>query len=268
MKPGHHLARWMVPALGGVALVVLAALTVLTVRAHLHTEAAWLRALVEDRRWSRGGFPSATAEVLDSREQEAVARVAAANARLQVPADSRKAPQDGEALLVALTSLWDECRGQAAWSDVPFPRGDGRSAFGVSPEDIAPERLVALWATAGGIAHVVGQLIEAGPAAVTAVGPLPEAVEESGWTAARVRLAGVAGLEGRAYRVEFTGTTAVLRDFLNRLVQSDWPVFVRSVEFLPDATGDDPEAARPPRPFFRVVVECVTWREPLAVAAR
>jgi hypothetical protein len=102
---------------------------------------------------------------------------------------------------------------------------------------------------------------------VTAVGPLPETVAESGWTAARVRLAGVAGLEGRAYRVEFTGATAVLRDFLNRLVRSDWPVFVRSVEFLPDATDGNP-ATRPPRPFFRVVVECVTWREPLAVAAR
>jgi hypothetical protein len=268
MKPGHRLARWVAPVVGAVALMVLSGLAVFSVRAHLRTEAAWRRAVVEDRRWSRGESPDAVRAALDRREREAAARVAAARARLQVPDDGRETPQDGAALLVALAGLWDECRGQAAWSDVPFPRGDGLSAFGVSPGESAPERIVALWATAGGVAHVVGQLIEAGPTAVTAVRPLPEALPDSGWTAARVRLAGVAGLEGRAYRVEFTGATAVLRDFLNRLVQSDWPVFVRSVEFLPETAESSRDQTRRPRPVFRVVVECVQWREPLVVAAR
>lgn len=268
MRWGNRIARRLALGVGGVGLVVLVGFAALAVRRHLRNEEAWRRALVEEGRWGRGGIPVATHDALDRREREAAARVAAAREQLQVPADLRDAPQDGEALLVALTALWEECRGQAAWSDVPFPRGDGRSSLGIPAEEIAPERVVALWATAGGIAHVVGELIDAGPTAVTAVQPLPEAAADSGWTAARVRLAGIAGLEGRAFRLEFTGATTVLRDFLNRLVRSDWPVFVRSVEFLPDAAIASTDESRRPRPVFRVVVECVQWREPLAVAAR
>lgn len=268
MRLGNRIARRLALGVGGVGLVVLVGLAALAVRNHLRTEAAWRRALVEERRWSREKDPGATRAALEWREREAADRIASARARLQVPVDEREAPQDGEALLVALTGLWEECRGQAAWSDVPFPRGDGPWSLGVSPEGIAPERVVALWATAGGMAHVVGQLLDAGPTAVTAVQPWPEAAADSGWTAARVRLAGIAGLEGRAFRVEFTGATAVLRDFLNRLVRSDWPVFVRSVEFLPDSAEASANETARSRPVFRVVVECVQWREPLVVAAR
>lgn len=46
-----------------------------------------------------------------------------------------------------------------------------------------------------------------------------------------------------AFRLVFTGTTEVLRNFLNRIAGFELPLIVRSIDVVPVEEGDEPEAA-------------------------
>jgi hypothetical protein len=48
-------------------------------------------------------------------------------------------------------------------------------------------------------------------------------------------------IESFAFRLVFTGRTAVLREFLNRLAEFELPLVVRSIEVVPVEEGDEPE---------------------------
>ncbi len=64
-------------------------------------------------------------------------------------------------------------------------------------------------------------------------------------------------LSGQAYRLEFSGTTRMLRDFLNRLAAQARPVFVRSVEVEPLDTDKSADSREPP-PSREKLVPLVT----------
>ena len=231
-----------------------------------HVEAAWARTVAEERALGRELTAGGTDEPLERRRVLAEARIERGRNALRPPPSGAAAPADVAGLLVGLAALWDECRGRAAWEDIPFPRGDGLERLGVEAGLIAPEAIPRLWYVGSARAQVLEALLDAQPRAIASVGD--GSFVPDGTAGARVNLAGMAALEGRFFRVEFSGSTAVLRDFLNQLARSDWPVFVRSVERLPAADGGEDAAVAGPRPLFRVVVECVPWREPTEVAAR
>lgn len=105
--------------------------------------------------------------------------------------------------------------------------------------------------------------------------PAPAAVPRAGGQAgdfftldARLRLSAPGLVEGVGYRLEFTGQTQTLRNFLNSLQGYRLPLFVRSIEVepMPAAAGAGDEAAGPNAPVplvtnnfskFAVTLECV-----------
>lgn len=255
---------WAPPVLVIVLLLLLAVGRVVAGRARVRAEAAWLVAARAERDLR---IPSSEDDeaALERRLVAAKETAARLGEAFRAP-EGCPPPADEAALLSALAALWDECRGQAAWADVPFPRGDGLDPWGIDSAEIRPESIPLRWLAAQAFAHTLAALIESAPDSVLAAGAI-ESPSGGEAASAMLRLAGVAGLEGRCFRVEFSGSTAVLRAFLDRLAGSAWPIFVRGVECL-SAHPSRVDTAVLLRPRFRVVVEALAGREPTPLAAR
>lgn len=264
MKACAQLRSWGPPLLAALLLLLLAVGRGVAGQARLRAEAAWLVAARDERDWRippTGGEES----LLERRLVAAEAARTRLGKRLRAP-EELPPPADEAAFVTGLAALWDECRAQAAWADVPFPRSEGPEPWGAEFEVIRPESIPLRWLAAQTFAQTVAALIESDPDAIVAAGAIgPSSGAES--ASGVLRPSGVAGPEGRYFQVEFSGSTAVLRAFLDRLASSAWPVFVRGVECLPGHPPNE-NTARRLRPRFRVVVEALDWREPTLLATR
>ncbi len=165
----------------------------------------------------------------------------------------------------ALQKLGEDLRRQAQAARVGL-RADERFGFGShAQEGPADELLPAVHRQAAEVRQLVGHLLAAQPIALLSVkrenlavsGPA-EAPQRTAdfFVPAPGRLVRQAGMvESDALRVEFTGRTAALREFMQALGTAEQPVLVRAVEVEPVAavSGIAPVEAK-----FSVLLE-VPW---------
>ncbi len=243
--------RFLFPVMMGVVLAAAVSAEVWMLRQARLRATRSLLALEQkkqERDWLEKLAPAPTAEneaavltaVTEAREALARLRQELA-AEMDPPDDSVPAsPVDS---LFALTELAEKMRRKAIEAQVALKPQESFGFSSHANEGPPVEAIPLVHRQQRTVQELLDTMMTVRPQALLAVNrERPPAQEESGGPAGRVDffapspflLVRQPGLvETDAFRLEFTGQTDVLRDFLDALANLPWPVLVRSVEVEP-----------------------------------